>query len=155
MARRDQIQYVRYYAAGTAAHKIEQEPIRRKKAKPVPVPREERIAIPFDPVAVFGTAVAVVMIICVLIGFAQVNRVNGDIARMETYMSTLRSERYGLQKEYDAGYNLAEIRTAAEAMGLVPIEQVRHITIQIPEPEVATELPWWQELWNSFTALFE
>lgn len=155
MARKEQIQYVRYYAAGTAAHKIQQEPVRRKKAKPAPIPREECIAIPFDPVAVFGTAVAVVMIICVLIGFAQVNRVNDDIARMESYMGTLRSEHYGLQKEYDAGYNLAEIQTAAEAMGLVPIEQVRHITIRLPEPEVVEELPWWQELWNGFTALFE
>ena len=154
MAKKDEIQYVRYYAYGSAATKLE-EPERRRRERPEPKPRQERIPIPFDPVAIFGTEVAVVMLVCVLVGFAQVNHVNDEITAMEGYMGTLKAENYALQKTYDAGYDLEEVRTAAEAMGLVPIEQVRHITIAIPEPEVVEELPWWEEMWNEFVSMFE
>lgn len=155
MARKDEIQYVRYYATGSAAHKIEQEPERRRRARPVPEPRAKRIPIPFDPVAIFGTAVAVVMILCVFIGFAQVNHVNHEISAMENYVGTLKNENYALQKTYDNGYDLADVQNAAEAIGLVPIDQVQHITVHIPEPEVVEELPWWEEMWIKFTAMFE
>lgn len=155
MARKDEIQYVRYYAVGTAARKLEPEQEQRRKARPAAKPKEERIPIPFDLVAVFGTAVAVVMILCVLVGFAQVNRVNDQIAAMEQHISALKNENYVLQKEYESSYDLEQIRIAAEAMGLVPIEQVQHITIHIPEPDPAAELSWWEEMWNDFKGMFE
>ena len=62
MAQKDEIQYVRYYAYGSAATKLE-EPERRRRERPAPKPKAERIPIPFDPVAVFGTAVAVLLIL--------------------------------------------------------------------------------------------
>ena len=155
MAKREEIQYVRYYAYGSAAVKAQPEPQRRRRAEAQPVPKAEPIPVPFSPVAVFGTVVAVVMLLCVLVGFAQLNRLNDEIRVMETYISSLKSENYALNKEYHAGYDLDEIRTAAESMGLVPIEQVEHITIHIPEPEVVEELPWWQQIWNDFLAMLE
>ncbi len=155
MARKDEIQYVRYYAYGSTAVKAQPEQRRRPETEAQPVPRVEPIRVPFSPVAVFGAAVAVVMLVLVLVGFVQLNRLNNEIQNMELYMSSLKSENYALNKEYQAGYDLDEIRTAAEAMGLVPMEEVRHIAIHIPEPEVVEELPWYQELWNDFLAMLE
>ena len=155
MAKREDIQYVRYYAYGSAAVKTQPEQRRSVRTEAQPVPAAEPIPVPFSPVAVFGAAVAVVMLVLVLVGFVQLNRQNNEIQTMELYMSSLKSENYALNKEYQAGYDLEEIRTAAEAMGLVPIEQVKHVTIHIPEPEVVVELPWHQQLWNDFLAMLE
>ena len=154
MARRDEVQYIRYYAVGTAARKLEPAPAKKKRTLPVPKAKPEPKVIAFDPVAIFGTAVAVVMILCVLIGFAQVNRVNDQIVQMEQTIAQLKSTNYEKQKEYDSKVDLDEIRAAADAMGLVPVEQVRHITISVPEP-VAEETPgWWETLWQKFLNLF-
>lgn len=155
MAKREEIQYVRYYAYGSTAVKPQPEPRRRREAEAQPVAEAEPIVVPFSPVAVFGAVVAVVMLVLVLVGFVQLNRQNSEIQTMELYMSSLKSENYALNKEYHAGYDLDEIRTAAEAMGLVPIEQAKHIIIHIPEPEVVVELPWYQQVWNDFLAMLE
>ena len=160
MAKREDIQYVRYYAYGSAAVKTQPEQRRSVRTEAQPVPAAEPIPVPFSPVAVFGAAVAVVMLVLVLVGFVQLNRQNNEIQTMELYMSSLKSENYALNKEYQAGYDLEEIRKIAEAkgmipMGLVPIEQVKHVTIHIPEPEVVVELPWYQQLWNDFLAMLE
>lgn len=155
MAKRDEIQYVRYYAYGSAAVKTQPEPRRRAEAEVQPVPQAEPIAVPFSPVAVFGAAVAVVMLLLVLVGFVQLNRQNTEIQTMELYISNLKSENYAMNKEYQAGYDLDEIKTAAEAMGLVPVEQVRHVTVRFPEPETVVELPWYQQVWNDFLEMIE
>ena len=155
MAKRDEIQYVRYYAVGSAARKLEPEPRRQAKEQAAPKPKAERIPIYFDRVAVFGTALAVVMLVFVLIGFGRVNRLNQQIADMETCYAALKAENYAQQKTYDNHVDLEDVRAAAEAMGLVPLEQVQHITVHIPQPETPEELPWWQELWNDWVALFE
>ena len=155
MAKRDEIQYVRYYAYGSTAVKAQPEQRRSVRAEAQPVPKAEPIPVPFSPVAVFGAAVAVVMLVLVLVGFAQLNRVNREIQTMELYISSLNSENYALNKEYQAGYDLDEIRTAAESMGLVPIDEVQHITVHFPEPEVVEELPWYQQLWEDFLSMLE
>lgn len=155
MAKRDEIQYVRYYAYGSTAVKAQPGQRRRTEAENRPVPKAASTPILFSPVAVFGAAVAVVMLVLVLVGFVQLNRLNNEIQTMELYMSSLKSENYALNKEYQAGFDLDEIRTAAEAMGLVPIDQVEHVTIHIPEPEVVEELSWYQKLWNDFLSMIE
>lgn len=157
MAKRDEIQYVRYYAVGSTARKLEpkRQPRRRAAEQAAPKPEEQRIPIYFDRTAVLGTALAVVMLLCVVFGFGRVNRLNQQIADMEAHIAGLRAENYGYQKDYANGVDLDDVRAAAEAMGLVPMEQVRHITVHIPQPEEPQELPWWQELWNDWIAMFE
>ena len=155
MAKRSDIQYVRYYAPGSEALKLDPQPERRKKTWTAPVPVEERKVIHFDPVAIFGTAVAVLMAVCLVIGFVQLNHMNDRIAQAQTDLSALKSQHYELEKNYNNGYDLNEVRDAAAAMGLVPMDQVQHITIHLPEQEVVEELPWWQEQWLEFKAMFE
>ena len=96
MAQRDKIEYVRYYTSGTAARKLEPEQPRRAR-RPAPVPKEKRIPIAFDPVAVFGILLALVMVLCVTVGFTQHNQMNEDIARMVQQISSLKSHNYPLQ----------------------------------------------------------
>lgn len=155
MAKRDEIQYVRYYATGSAAVKLDPQPEHRKKARPAVKPVQEQITIPVDPIAMIGTVVAIVMVLCVIVGFVQLNHANDQVAQAQSELSALKNQHYELEKNYENGYDLEDVRNAAEAMGLVPVEQVQHLTIHIPEPEVVEELTWWQAWWAEFRAMFE
>lgn len=155
MAKRSEIQYVRYYATGSEALKLDPQPQHRKKARAAQVPAEERKVLHYDPVALFGTAVAVLLVVCVVIGFIQLNQMNDRIAQAQNNLSALKSQHYELETNYKNGYDLDEVRDAADAMGLVPMEQVEHITVHIPEPEVVEPLPRWQQWWLEFKAMFE
>ena len=155
MAKRDEIQYVRYYATGSTAVKLDPQPERRKKTRPAAKPVQEQITIPIDPLAIVGTVVAIVMVLCVIVGFVQLNHANDQVAQAQSELSALKNQHYELEKNYENGYDLADVADAAKAMGLVPVSEVQQITIHIPEPEVVEELPWWQEWWMEFRAMFE
>ena len=155
MARRDEIRYVQYYTSGSAAYLLDKKPEQKKQTTEfIPSKPARQITIKLDPVAVLGTVVAVIMLVCVLIGVAQVNRVNEQIGLVETQLSGLKAEYSILESEYAHGYDLDEIRVAAMAMGMVPQEQVRHITVSasVPHPEEA--LSWWESLVSDIQELF-
>lgn len=155
MAQKEKIQYVRYYAVGTEAHKLERQPERKKEPKPIapPIP-VQRITVSFDPVAVVGTVVALAMLVCMLVGFWQVNEARNQVLQMEGQLSALKAENAQLQIEYDNGYDLDQVRIAAGSIGLVPREEVRHITVTVPEPVVEEEPTWWEEIVSDLQELF-
>lgn len=154
MAQKEKIEYIRYYAVGTAAHKVERQPEKKVKKTIVPEAPMERITVAFDPVAVMGTLVAAVMLVCVIVGFCQVNAANDQVQAMETYISGLNAQNARLAEEYVRGYDLEEVRIAASSMGLIPMEEARHITITIPEVVEEPEPTWWEELISDFQELF-
>lgn len=155
MAEKERIEYVRYYAPGTEALKVDPKLRRQERAMKKPQTRREPTVIHFDPTAVFGCTVAVAMALCVLFGFFRLYRINNEVALAQNDLTVQKSLHYELETNYANGYDLDEVRAAAEAMGLVPMEQVQHITVHIPEPEPVVELPWWQEWWASFKGMFE
>lgn len=153
MARSNDIQYVRYYTAGSAARKVELP--QKKVSQPKPkLKKAARPLVKLDGLAALGTVVAVIMLVCMVVGFIQVCHTNAQVQRLEAYVARLELENESLRAEYAHGYDLDEIHLAAQSMGLVPEEQVRHITIADPESEVQVETTWWQNLLEDITALF-
>lgn len=156
MARRNDIQYVRFYTAGTAAPRV------APKAEPQvvthgPKKAAKRIPIPFDPVSVLGTTVALVMFVCVFVGLWQLSRVNTQVQEMETYISAVKAENSILQAEYRHGYDLEEVRAAAVSMGMIPADQAERITVPAVTPAPAEEAEpttWWAEFWEDLRMLF-
>ena len=69
-------------------------------------------------------------------------------------MSKLEAENERLRTEYAHELDLAEIRVSAEAMGLVPVEEVRHVKLRLPEPVAVEEITWWEQWILDFKALF-
>ena len=156
MARRNDIQYVRFYTVGTAAPRVapkaEPEVVTHSPKKAV-----KRIPIPFDPVSVIGTAVAVVMLVCVFIGLWQLNRVSTQVQEMEAYISAVKAENSILQAEYRHGYDLEEVRAAAVSMGMIPADQAERITVPAVSPAPAEQTAptsWWAEFWADLRMLF-
>jgi len=156
MARSNDVQYIRYYSPGSAAEKVELPRLPKKQPKPKAAPVQKK-AVPVlrvDGLAAIGIVVAAVMLLCMLMGCVQVYNLNRQIQDLEVYVSQLELRQENLEADYAHGYDLEDIRQAALSMGLVPKDQVQHVTVHIPETETIVEISWWENLLNTIQDFF-
>lgn len=154
MARKPEIQYVRYYTDGTAARVIQ----RREQRPPVqaPAPKRKRAAQPVkrvDTIAVFGTLAAVVMLVCMLVGLAQLTETERRISQTAASVQMLQEENERLQMTYHDSYDPEAVRAAALNLGMIPKEQAQHIVIPPASSQTQT-LSWWEMLVQQLRQLF-
>ena len=158
MARQPDIQYVRFYTDGSAARKIELQPEKKKNKVTLPqrprVRKEKKMVIHVDPISMFAVLVAGVMLIAMVVGMMQLGSINADADTMENYVAELQSENTQLRAEYESGYDLQDVEQKALEMGLVPIDQVEHVTIELPETPVEEEPSFWENVGAFFCELF-
>lgn len=160
MVRQPDIQYVRFYTAGSAARKLE--PVVKPKT-PVAAPhsgtrrtvrRSSRRVIRIDPISLCATLVAGALLIAMIVGVVQLGRINAQTQRLENTVSQLREENTLLHAQYKAGYDLADVEQKALAMGLVPVEQVLHVTVPTESPQQEIQLSAWEEFCAAMQELF-
>ena len=144
MARKYNDRYVRFYTFGSTAAKLEQE---RRASLPEYKKPPKRKPIPFDPVAFAGTAVVVLLAVLMAVGFFQVARVTDQVHDLQTQIVGLELEQQMLEKRYQSGYDLNEIRTAAAAMGMVSAEEASCVQVEVPGQVIEVpRLSWWESL---------
>jgi cell division protein FtsL len=159
MARQPDIQYIRYYTSGSAARKIELQPEKKKK-NTVAVPqrprtrKQNKMVIHLDPISMLAVMVAGIMLITMVIGMLRLGQVNAEVDAMNGYVEQLQQENSALRQEYESGYDLEDVEQKALEMGLVPIEQVEHVTIEVPETPVEAEPTFWEKAAAFFSELF-
>ena len=153
MAQRLDVRYVNYYTDGSAARKIA--PVQPFKTLKLPKlePRKHRV-IHIDPFALAGFAVAVVMLIVMTVGVSRYVKLQKDIAVMESYVQTLREENAELTSTYKDSYDLEEVRKNVLAMGFVPRDQVKHITLTVPQEEDTEKAGAFEIIGTFLTGLF-
>lgn len=157
MTRQPDILYVRYYTGGAAAPNIEPQPhapTARPGVRTRPVRVGRRKVIRVDLINVCAVVVAAVMLVAMVIGLAELGAVRARRQQLEDYTTQLQAENIRLQAEYEAGYDLEDIRQRALEMGLVPVDSVPHITVELPEEEVQEELSGWERFWAEFWEMF-
>lgn len=153
MARKTTERYVRYYTFGSTAAKLDRR--ERKAALPEYKTPEKRKPIAVDPVALVGSAVAVLLAILMLVGFAQVAHTSAQVHKLQTQVMTLELEQEQLRQKYEDGYDLEEVRAAAESMGMIPAEDAIHVRVQMPAETVQIEtLSWWDSMLLSLRSFF-
>ncbi|MBQ4549608.1 MAG: hypothetical protein IJA49_00735 [Oscillospiraceae bacterium] len=153
MARNTTERYVRYYTFGSTAAKLDRQ--ERKAALPKYKTPEKRKPIPVDPIALVGSAVAVLLAILMLVGFAQTAHTSAQVRKLETQVMTLELEQEQLRQKYENGYNLEEVRVAAESMGMIPMEDAIHVRVELPAESVQIEtLSWWDSVMLSLRRFF-
>ena len=153
MARQPDIQYIRYYTDGSVAHKIA--PLAPLKTIKLPkIKLKKRIVWHIDPLAIAGIAMAITMTVLMIVGIVKLNAVTQQLSVMESYVQTLTEENAQLKKTFHEGYDLAEIEATALALGLVPKEQVQHITIRIPSEQIVEEPTSWERFCTFLAGLF-
>ena len=136
MARKYNDRYVRFYTFGSTAAKVEQE---RSASLPKYNKPPKRKPIPFDPVAFVGCTVAVLLLVLMVVGFAQVAHTAAQVKQVQTQIMSLELEHQMLEERYEAGYDLNEVQAAAVSMGMVSLENANHVRVDVPAQ--VTQIP--------------
>lgn len=143
MARQFDVQYLGGYMDGSAARKIEM-PKPRKTVRKTAAKRNKRIVLHVDPLAILSIAVACVMMIMLTAGVFEFMDARQEMIQMDAYVQTLQQENAALQEEYDAGYDLENVKQTAQALGMVPVDQVKQVAIRVQVPEQVQPSGWEQ-----------
>lgn len=153
MARKPEIQYIRYYTDGSAAKQLEPKRVPRKRP---PVRRPRQITgyiVHINPLPVCGIAVAVCLLIMMAVGISQLESARSQVSQMEAHIQQLEASRENLQAEYAAGYDLEEIERQALLLGMIPAEQAQQYSIILPAEPQEQPLSLWEHICGFFREL--
>lgn len=158
MARQQDVRYINSYVSGSVAYKMEEKTSTKNAVLPSsPKPRavKEQV-IKVNPMAICGIALAVVLLVMLGSGYARLMDARAQEEALQQYVDTLQQKKATLEEEYKAGYDLEEIRQMALAMGLVPVEEVEHISIslRVPMPPVEEDVSGWEAVAAFLAGLF-
>jgi len=156
MVQKPKIQYIgQFYVHGSEARKLELEEQKKKAKTRLPLAKLQQIEkIYVDPVALMGIAVAVVMLVVMVMGALQLKNDWAEYDRVSNYVSHLKQKNATLTREYQEGYDVADIRIKATAMGLVPKGEVETMTVDVHIPEPEPEISRVQEIKDFLEGLF-
>ena len=156
MARKNDIRYINHYIAGTAAPNFTPQPERRKNPLlPKPRARDNReLVLQLDPVAIAGIAVAAVLFILMSVGVNRLYERQAEVSVSVQYLEQLKAENLQLKDTYTAGYDLKEIEEIANAMGMVPKDELVREEIHVAIPQAPKEPSRWENFWSFVTGLF-
>ena len=153
MARNPEIRYIQFYADGSAARQFEL-PLQPQKQFPKPRHRKQKkIVLHVDLIAMAGLVVAAVMLILMMTGLAELNAVNEEVARMESYVAQLENEKIQLENTYRESYDLEDIRLEALEKGFIPAEQARTVSFSVIHATLEKQ-PVDHSFWTFLTGLF-
>ena len=154
MARKPDIQYVRYYTDGSAARQLEiYSP--RKNATPTPRQRKQKgYVIYVDPLAVGGILLAAVMLVMMLVSSIQLVVARQELSNAQAYVTTLTQSNEQLRKTYDTSYDLEEVEKSALALGMIPVFQATTIHVDVEEDVVVEEPTFWDRMSAKLSELF-
>ena len=153
MANYTEVHYINAYVSGSAAQKVAVN-ANGSRTLVSKLRKKKKVVVAIDPVAIFGIVVAAAMAVMLMAGFVTLNEVNEEAAALEQYVSTLQEDNVALQHTYDNGYDLEQVRQIAGAMGLVSIDQVPHISLDVTVPVQEAEPTPWEAFLTFLTGLF-
>ena len=153
MARQPDIQYIRYVTEGSAARKVA--PVVPLKTMRLPrIKINKRITLHIDPLAFAGIFMSAVMIVLMAVGVMQLNQAQIQLQNMESYVQELEQENVQLRDTFEQGYDVDQIERTALALGLVPKEQVEHISVRVVQPSSEQEPEGWEKIGIFLAGLF-
>lgn len=154
MARKPEVQYIRYYTDGSAARQPEWKPFKRSKTT-LPEVRKEKVQVLYvQPLAVAGILLSAVLLVMLAVGCVQLHSARQELYAMEDYVAKLSWDNALRRSNYEASYDLETIRLSAEAMGMIPAEEARHITVQLPAVQAQAPDTVWTRLGDFLRGLF-
>ena len=133
MAQHPKVEYIRMYTDGSAARKLEiAAPV--KSAKVPRSKKHKKILVYVDPIAIAGIAMAVIMLVVMATSVVNLYGLQKETLALENYLTDLRTENSTLRAEYESNINLSQVEKTALSLGMVPREEVRHVTVQVEAP---------------------
>ena len=153
MARRPDVEYVRYYTDGSAARQLEPK-IPRKKRQLPKVKQQPKQTLYIQPMAIVGVVLSVVMLVMMVAGSVELYHAQQEKQAMEDYVRKLNRENIIQRAEYEESLDLETIEKSALALGMIPEAEAKRITISIPEPEIVEEPGFWEKTVLFLESLF-
>ena len=156
MSQKPKIQYVgQFYIHGSEARQLEQEAKRKQARSKLPLERLRSVReISLDPVAIGGIFVSLVLLAVMIVGALQLKTDWANYRIMDSYVSRLSSQNAELVEEYRSQYDLEDIRSKAEALGMVPREDLETRSVYVTVPQSEPEPTWWENLQWFLEGLF-
>lgn len=153
MAQQYSVQYIRYQFDGSAARKVA--PVAPLKTLKLPrVKRHKRTVLRIDPIAMAGVVISVVMFAMMCVGVGQLRAAQQELQTMTAYVDTLQAHNASLETTFTEKCDLEEIERTALALGLVPKNQVKHVTIRVPQTPEDKTPGTWDRFYTFLTGLF-
>ena len=136
MNQKPKIQYVgQFYVHGSEARQLQFQEQKRQTKTKLPLAGIQKIEkIYLDPVALMGIAVAVIMLVTMVLGAVQIKRDWDQYERVSAYVSELKRENARKSHAYHASYDLEDIKIKAQAMGMVPKQELQTMTVAVTVP---------------------
>ena len=136
MNQKPKIQYVgQFYVHGSEARQLQIQEEKRQAKTKLPLAKIQKIEkVYLDPVALVGIAVAVVMLVTMVLGAVQIKRDWDQYEQVSAYVSELKRENARMSHAYRASYDLEDIKTKAQAMGLVPKSELQTLSVSVTVP---------------------
>ena len=97
---------------------------------------------------------AFVLSIMLIVGLVQMNQAQQEAKIYKEYAMSLKQDNAQLRDTYADQYDLDEVRDIALTMGMIPVEQVEHMTMQVVTPQVEQEPTAWESFWAFFLGMF-
>ena len=150
------IEYIqKYYSYGSEAKVIEFKPVYKKPKTQLPKPKKDPVTKIFvDPVALCGLMVAVVMLLVMVLGIIQFDLACKENQAVRSCLTQLQDTNVHLNHVYHTGYDLETVEQQALALGMVPVDQVRTIHVNVTVPVAEPEPTWWDDVVWFVTGLF-
>lgn len=141
MAQKPEIQYIgQFYVHGSEAKKLAPQNEQKKAKTELPQHRFERIRkVHVDVLALSSILVAAVLMITMVAGTLSLQTAWQELHVAQEYVYELESRNATLAAAYRSGYDLEEVRSAATALGMIPVEEAQVVSLQVTVPEVQPE----------------
>jgi H+/gluconate symporter-like permease len=156
MAMPHEIQYINAYVSGSAAYRMDVK--QQKKAASLPkAPRHAKakvLPIFVDRTAILGILMAVIMLVVMAVGYVQLLDAKQEAVAMQNYVQQLQQENAVLKDTYASSYAPEEVAGSAQTMGMVPMEQVQTVKIEVSVPQLEEDPTAWQALCTFLAGLF-
>ena len=148
MASKPEIQYIgQFYMHGSEAKALKIQPEEKRSGYKLPLHRFEKLQkIHVDPLAICSIAMAIVLMICMVVGTIQIQNAWQELEVANQYVYELEAIHRQRVHAFRSSYDIKEIRAVAETMGLIPMAEAKTmaITVTIPEPEAKPTL--WDDI---------
>ena len=154
MAMQPEVRYINAYISGTAVPQLEKVPQKRTSVQLPKAKKQQKWLIPVDVVALGGILTAFVLGIMMIVSLVQMSQAQRDAEMMRQYALSLRQENQVLYDTYTSEYDLNEVQQIAQAMGMVPVEQVEHVQMRLEEPQVEATPTAWENFWAFVVGMF-
>ena len=148
MAQKPEIQYIgQFYVHGSEAKKLAQKNEQKKAKTELPQHRFGRVRkVYVDPLAIGSILMAAVLLVTMVTGALSLQTAWRDLGIAQQYVYELEIRNSVLSAQYRAGYDLEEVRSAALALGMIPVEEAQTMQLRVTVPAQEPETSWVDDL---------